>query len=101
MKALILPQLAYKLRAALDRTFAQYFAHKQFCVRRQCAVVAGDQKIGLAARLQLQGQYARHAKARAKLRRINRQRSEEHTSELQSLMRNSYAVFCLKKKTTQ
>src|SRR3546814_9933355 len=27
-------------------------------------------------------------------------RSEEHTSELQSLMRNSYAVFCLKTKTT-
>src|SRR3546814_4533615 len=27
-------------------------------------------------------------------------RSEEHTSELQSLMRNSYAVFCLKKKNT-
>src|SRR3546814_6563264 len=32
---------------------------------------------------------------RAKVRR-----SEEHTSELQSLMRISYAVFCLKKKTT-
>src|SRR3546814_8187861 len=29
----------------------------------------------------------------------NRPRSEEHTSELQSLMRISYAVFCLKKKT--
>src|SRR3546814_2716777 len=28
-------------------------------------------------------------------------RSEEHTSELQSLMRISYAVFCLKKKTVQ
>src|SRR3546814_972702 len=28
-------------------------------------------------------------------------RSEEHTSELQSLMRSSYAVFCLKKKTQQ
>src|SRR3546814_7644984 len=28
-------------------------------------------------------------------------RSEEHTSELQSLMRLSYAVFCLKKKTKQ
>src|SRR3546814_7393241 len=27
-------------------------------------------------------------------------RSEEHTSELQSLMRNSYAVFCLKKTST-
>src|SRR3546814_8887694 len=30
----------------------------------------------------------------------NLPRSEEHTSELQSLMRNSYAVFCLKKKRT-
>src|SRR3546814_1623389 len=30
---------------------------------------------------------------------VNRLRSEEHTSELQSLMRISYAVFCLKKKT--
>src|SRR3546814_4497977 len=30
-----------------------------------------------------------------------RQRSEEHTSELQSLMRISYAVFCLKKKTVR
>src|SRR3546814_9579324 len=30
---------------------------------------------------------------------ILRKRSEEHTSELQSLMRISYAVFCLKKKT--
>src|SRR3546814_3168740 len=29
------------------------------------------------------------------------QRSEEHTSELQSLMRISYAVFCLKKKNTK
>src|SRR3546814_7103356 len=30
---------------------------------------------------------------------VNGERSEEHTSELQSLMRISYAVFCLKKKT--
>src|SRR3546814_8452632 len=30
---------------------------------------------------------------------LGHQRSEEHTSELQSLMRISYAVFCLKKKT--
>src|SRR3546814_2046834 len=29
---------------------------------------------------------------------VNQYRSEEHTSELQSLMRISYAVFCLKKK---
>src|SRR3546814_5804366 len=31
--------------------------------------------------------------------KVRRLRSEEHTSELQSLMRISYAVFCLKKKT--
>src|SRR3546814_5389994 len=38
--------------------------------------------------------------AAADLDRLRRHigRSEEHTSELQSLMRNSYAVFCLKKK---
>src|SRR3546814_7087001 len=36
--------------------------------------------------------------ARGTLERI---RSDEHTSELQSLMRISYAVFCLKKKTTK
>src|SRR3546814_1775271 len=32
---------------------------------------------------------------------VDGDRSEEHTSELQSLMRISYAVFCLKKKRTQ
>src|SRR3546814_1527057 len=48
---------------------------------------------------------ALRARVRRLVRRANvlmrggyRRRSEEHTSELQSLMRNSYAVFCLKKK---
>src|SRR3546814_4545568 len=35
----------------------------------------------------------------SRLRVRTAERSEEHTSELQSLMRISYAVFCLKKKT--
>src|SRR3546814_5859677 len=35
------------------------------------------------------------------VRRKAPRRSEEHTSELQSLMRSSYAVFCLKKKNTR
>src|SRR3546814_1949082 len=41
-----------------------------------------------------------HARRGQRLDRSGRDRvrSEEHTSELQSLMRNSYAVFCLKKK---
>src|SRR3546814_8668094 len=46
---------------------------------------------------------ARHADALRRqahdLRRLRADRSEEHTSELQSLMRISYAVFCLQKKT--
>src|SRR3546814_9063002 len=37
-------------------------------------------------------------RAPAERRRLVAKRSEEHTSELQSLMRSSYAVFCLKKK---
>src|SRR3546814_8947281 len=46
---------------------------------------------------------ARIASAKATLGQARRERSEEHTSELQSLMRISYAVFCLtkKKKKTQ
>src|SRR3546814_9650500 len=35
---------------------------------------------------------------KVRIERQEVQRSEAHTSELQSLMRNSYAVFCLKKK---
>src|SRR3546814_3834805 len=40
------------------------------------------------------------SKSGRKLSKADAQRSEEHTSELQSLMRTSYAVFCLKKKNT-
>src|SRR3546814_2659620 len=40
----------------------------------------------------------KHAETPAFLPILLACRSEEHTSELQSLMRNSYAVFCLKKK---
>src|SRR3546814_1442589 len=40
----------------------------------------------------------RHRRNRETCTRDRAQRSEEHTSELQSLMRISYAVFCLKKK---
>src|SRR3546814_2685344 len=76
-----------------------------------------DQKPGPVARLQARrqgqlplragGQERTHQRdqtgKRAMIARIIEgsiaNRSEEHTSELQSLMRNSYAVFCLKKKT--
>src|SRR3546814_6218066 len=42
--------------------------------------------------------HRQHGRGRADAARNVADRSEEHTSELQSLMRISYAVFCLKKK---
>src|SRR3546814_10490199 len=53
--------------------------------------------VGIAAAIYLE-EFARKGRW-ANLVEVNR--SEEHTSELQSLMRISYAVFCLKKKTNK
>src|SRR3546814_6538441 len=59
----------------------------------------------MAATAELTGQAATRAAIEeleaGKGARFPSVRSEEHTSELQSLMRNSYAVFCLKKQTRQ
>src|SRR3546814_2025464 len=63
------------------------------CARDARRVVLGE-AVGAADR----GEAAVGGKDVA-ARRQRRARSEEHTSELQSLMRISYAVFCLKKKT--
>src|SRR3546814_5314892 len=52
----------------------------------------------IASLLRWWREHGKEASKDKKKRQPNR-RSEEHTSELQSLMRISYAVFCLKKKT--
>src|SRR3546814_3904277 len=81
---------------------------------RRCAGLQHRLSIGLADRIDAAGQFGaslgvlRHPGVAFALRhfqhlfeqgqRLPFQRSEEHTSELQSLMRISYAVFCLKKK---
>src|SRR3546814_9885123 len=58
-----------------------------------------DRLSGSGPRSPAAGQRHGHPALRRRGRRAAAQeRSEEHTSELQSLMRNSYAVFCLKKK---
>src|SRR3546814_5376983 len=75
-------------------------------VNHRCAE---NDATGLQAQQAHAGQHARgDADAGRDHRRTEKQRldlavarSEEHTSELQSLMRISYAVFCLKKKTQQ
>src|SRR3546814_9911036 len=65
-----------------------------------CAPLAGAWSSDIASDLETgEGLAHRHQfdAIEIKMRRLAR-RSEEHTSELQSLMRISYAVFCLKKK---
>src|SRR3546814_6622908 len=66
-----------------------------WCGRRRHAVRTGDVHVRPAPSARPRRTPEPWAPARADVR------SEEHTSELQSLMRISYAVFCLKKKKNQ
>src|SRR3546814_7649376 len=73
---------------------------------RRTLAAAGEERAGAFARrgddrpAQVIGAAHVSASEPASIRVLDREytRSEEHTSELQSLMRISYAVFCLKKK---
>src|SRR3546814_1359616 len=60
--------------------------------QRGCAAVCGARGHAGTCTYSVWGTYGKLTSTRLSLR------SEEHTSELQSLMRISYAVFCLKKK---
>src|SRR3546814_4808263 len=63
-------------------------------------VVASDGGIGEEMREKIRAGISELIENERRARQLseNGKRSEEHTSELQSLMRISYAVFCLKKK---
>src|SRR3546814_3747593 len=69
-----------ELRAALDRVYHYFPRLKQRRASQAGYTSGGEQQMTALGRAL---------------------RSEEHTSELQSLMRISYAVFCLKKTTTR
>src|SRR3546814_1785858 len=70
--------------------------------QRSSRAIEGDAVVTPAAHTNPPGGAARQRIASRAISRVRRSarsiRSEEHTSELQSLMRISYAVFCLKKK---
>src|SRR3546814_8586331 len=93
---------------AEDRTIAHAAAHLREAQVRQPVFGADPDRMRLA-RIQARTKIdiaspsvVRWRRAACGARRArprgSRDRSEEHTSELQSLMRISYAVFCLKKK---
>src|SRR3546814_10299210 len=71
-------------------------------IRRAIDLVDGASLLLLAVRGRLATGAGRCKRARGRpILDAPRERSEEHTSELQSLMRTSYAGFCLKKKQTK
>src|SRR3546814_7009324 len=78
---------------ALDHQVAVAIAHRRHHAAHEhaVAVAAGVGVRRAGARAARVGHAPEHHP-------VERLRSEEHTSELQSLMRISYAVFCLKKK---
>src|SRR3546814_3420024 len=75
-----------RTRAAVERSAVR----RRMCGRDDLQRCAGHCAEGFS--------YRHHSRERASDHMAGR--SEEHTSELQSLMRISYAVFCLKKKKT-
>src|SRR3546814_2738001 len=83
-------------RSPRTDTLFPYTTHFRSRSRRERDPVLGLQRLfpgGVAARRRQRAAALRHGRAEP-----DAGRSEEHTSELQSLMRISYAVFCLKNK---
>src|SRR3546814_8936323 len=92
-----------ELQAGPQQNFAQHagiaqlHARARFTMAKHPYIVAGDefQRAAVETATDRIEQQLHRGFQRTSLKSF---RSEEHTSELQSLMRSSYAVFCLKKK---
>src|SRR3546814_3993537 len=84
--------IEHRLREVVDDDGIFAFYHKG--VAHRFEIVNGRPTVDRRPILQDRG----HRPIRPRPNDVVLMRSEEHTSELQSLMRNSYAVFCLKKK---
>src|SRR3546814_2849821 len=96
---LALPRLQHEPVAAPDAGLRRDDDDVAVAIDRLHAVAADLQRIGvLVADV---GKIDLVPAAAGRIAGIVEERSEEHTSELQSLMRISYAVFCLKKKTRE
>src|SRR3546814_9443710 len=81
-----------------NRPSSRFLAHKLLDIAPECFKRRHDTSRRLAGGRDVSGNRARHGFNGSLVVSPVLARSEEHTSELQSLMRISYAVFCLKKK---
>src|SRR3546814_3536913 len=89
-----------------DRVFATYWIETAFPLAQAAETMAGEQSTGTFVRVPgetdaLREAHSARVESIEELEDAAAPRSEEHTSELQSLMRISYAVFCLKKKKNE
>src|SRR3546814_5011718 len=96
----------HRLVLAAERNVGQRHPASPFRPQPRTAPCGEDTQFRAAQMLDLarpggEPRADRAAEKSERRRNHHRERSEEHTSELQSLMRNSYAVFCLKKKKHQ
>src|SRR3546814_7921738 len=85
-------------RSTRTDTLFPYTTLFRSLVPRDSGQRPADQRVGLPLPVDVRCQHRADAVARTEQSLEPLLRSEEHTSELQSLMRISYAVFCLKKK---
>src|SRR3546814_5317169 len=81
----------------IERNHRLHFGHWIIFAQQRGPKLGGGKGLAVAQHF-LNVVPARHCEALHRLKPFDGIRSEEHTSELQSLMRTSYAVFCLKKK---
>src|SRR3546814_9269258 len=84
-----------------DPVGAGLSARTRFRLARLCGLAQGSGPMNIIRLLTAVAAVALLAACGSEREVTQYGRSDEHTSELQSLMRISYAVFCLKKKTNQ
>src|SRR3546814_3910702 len=86
------------LRGYAQKQPKQEYKHEAFELFGQLLEKVKREVVTMLARVRLRSEEEVAAMEAAERAEAQQLRSEEHTSELQSLMRISYAVFCLKKK---